>query len=64
MKRVYLLIFIGVIAIVVIAFSVISFDPKNDTWVSLLIGVAVGFLIVKAPSIISYFKAKQQKSAK
>jgi pilus assembly protein TadC len=62
MKRVYLLIFVGIVAVVVIVVSLISFDPKSDTWISLFVGAGVGFLVVGAPSIIAYLKRKQNGS--
>jgi hypothetical protein len=64
MKRVYLLIMIGIVAVVIIAVSLISFDPKNETWISLFLGAAVGFLVVGTPSIIAYVKKRRGKNPK
>jgi hypothetical protein len=56
--------FIGILAIVMIIISLMNFDPKVETWSSMLAGAAVAFLIVKLPSLIAYFKSKRQKNTK
>ncbi len=64
MKKFYLFIFIGILAVVMIVVSLMNFNPKVDTWSSLFAGAGVGFLIVKLPSIIAHFKKAKQKNAK
>jgi hypothetical protein len=64
MKRFYLFIFIGVLALAMIVVSLMNFNPAVDTWGSLFAGAAMGLLIVKLPSIIAYFKSKRQKNVK
>jgi len=64
MKKFYLFIFIGILAIVMIVVSLMNFNPKVDTWSSLFAGAAIGFLIVRLPSIIVHFKKARQKNAK
>lgn len=56
--------FVAVLAIVMIIFSVMDFDPKVEKWSSLFAGGCAGFLIVKTPAIITYFKNRRQKSSK
>jgi hypothetical protein len=43
--KVYLLIFIGIIAISVAVFGLITVDPKNETWTSVAVGAVMGCLI-------------------
>jgi hypothetical protein len=64
MKRVYLFLFAGVLAIVAIVISIMNFNPDVEKWSSLLGGAALGFLIVGMPSIITWIKKRRQKSAK
>jgi hypothetical protein len=64
MKKFYLFIFIGILAVVMIVVSLMNFNPKVDTWSSLFAGAAIGLLIVKLPSIIAHFKKTRQKNAK
>jgi pilus assembly protein TadC len=64
MKRFYLFIFIGIAAIAAIVVILMNFNPSADTWSSLAGGAAIGFLVVGAPSIISYLKKKRQNGAK
>lgn len=64
MKKVYLFLFIGVVAIAAIVISLMNFNPSVETWSSLLAGGAIGFLIVKTPAIIDMVKKRKQKSAK
>jgi hypothetical protein len=64
MKRVYLFLLAGVLAIVAIVVSIMNFNPDVERWSSLFGGAALGFLIVGMPSIISWFKKRGQKSAK
>jgi hypothetical protein len=56
MKRMYLFIFIGILAIIMIVVSFMNFDPKVETWSSVIAGGCIGLLIVKMPAIIAYFK--------
>jgi len=51
--------FIGFIAIAMIAVSLMNFDPKVETWSSFIAGAAIAFLLVKMPSIIAYYKNKR-----
>jgi len=64
MKKIYIYLFIGILAIIMIVVSLMNFNPAVDTWSSLFAGAAIGLLIVKLPSIIAYFKTKRQKNAK
>lgn len=60
MKKIFIYLFVAIIAIVLITVSLMNFDPKTETWTSLLAGAAVGFLLVKLPSIIAYFKSRKK----
>jgi len=64
MKKVYLFMFIGLIAIIVVVAILMNFDPKVETWGSLVLGGAMGFLIVMSPKIIAYFKDQRKKTTK
>jgi len=64
MKKVYLLLFVGIIAVIAIIFILMNYDSKTDTWSSWFLGGAVGFLVVGTPSIIAWFKKKKQNTAK
>jgi len=64
MKKIYLFVFIGILALVMIVVSVMDFNPKVETWSSVFAGAAIGLLIVKLPSIIAYLKSRKQKNAK
>ncbi|MDB5005806.1 MAG: hypothetical protein JWP45_199 [Mucilaginibacter sp.] len=64
MKKVYLFMFTGVIAIVLVIIILMNFDPKLETWGGFLAGGIIALLIVKLPSIIAYFKSKRQKGTK
>ena len=50
--------FVGVIAIILVVVSLMTFDPKVETWSSFLGGAAIAFLLIKTPSIIAHFKKK------
>jgi hypothetical protein len=58
--KVYLLIFIGTIAISVAFYCLLAVDPKNEIWTSVAIGAVSGFLSVLATG---YFKNKQANKA-
>jgi len=58
MKKVYIYLFIGIIAIVLMTVIVFNYDPKTETWGSLLLGAAFGFLFFRM------IKNRRQKSAK
>ena len=64
MKKVYLFIFIAILAVGMIVVSVMNFDPKVEKWGSVFAGAAVGLLIVKLPAIIAYLKSKGQNNNK
>ncbi len=61
MKKIYVFVFLGLLAIALIVVSLITFDPKVETWTSLLGGAAVGFLIVGAPSLWAWYKKRTAK---
>jgi hypothetical protein len=58
MKKVYLYLFIGIAAIALMTVIVFNFDPNTETWGSLLLGAAFGYLLVRV------MKNRRQKSAK
>ena len=60
MKKAYLFMFVGVIALAMIVISVMNFDPKVDTWSSLIAGAGIGFLIVKMPVILSLIRNRKK----
>jgi len=60
MKK-YLYLFVGIVAIILLTITVFNFDPKTETWSSLFMGAAFGYLLYKAPSMI---KNRKQKSVK
>jgi len=60
MKKAYVFMFVGVLAIVMIVISVMNFDPKVDTWSSLIAGAGIGFLIVKMPAILSLIRNRKK----
>ena len=64
MKKIYLLIFIGILALAMIVVSLMNFNSKVETWSSIFAGAAIGLLIVKLPSIVAYLKSRKQKNAK
>jgi len=64
MKKVYLFIFVGILAIVLIVLSLMNFNPVVETWTSLFGGAAIGFFIVGAPSIWAWYKKSRQKNTK
>jgi hypothetical protein len=59
MKKVYLFVFIGIIAIVMVVVELINFDPKDETWGFPLLGACIAIVIIKFPSIIRWFKNKK-----
>jgi len=61
MKNIYLFMFVGVLAIVMIIVSLMDFDPKVESWSSFIAGAAIALLIVKSPAIWAYFKQKRAK---
>jgi uncharacterized membrane protein len=64
MKKIFIYLFVAIIAIILVVVNIMNYDPKTETWSSVLLGAGVGFLIVKLPSIVAYFKGRQQKSVK
>ncbi len=64
MKKVYLFMFVGIIAIIVVVAALMTFNPQTESWGSMILGAAVGFLIVMSPRIIGYFKARRKKAIK
>lgn len=58
MKKVYIYLFVGIIAIVLMTVIVFNYDPKTETWGSLLLGAAFGFLFFRM------IKSRKQKRAK
>ena len=63
MKRVYILMFVGIAALLLLIVNLMNLDPKDQTWSSILLGAAMGYLIVKSPVIVSLFK-NRRKAAK
>jgi hypothetical protein len=61
MKKIYLFMFVGILAIIMVAVSLMDFDPKVETWSSFIAGGSIALLIVKSPAIIAYFKQKRAK---
>jgi len=59
MKKVYLYLLIGIAAILVMTAVVFNFDPKTETWGSLLIGALFGYGLYKMPAIIRGLKQKR-----
>ncbi|WP_428328165.1 hypothetical protein [Mucilaginibacter sp.] len=64
MRKIFIYVFVAFLALIMIGVSIIGFDPAVEKWTSLIAGAAIGFLIVKLPTIIAYVKSKRQKSAK
>ncbi|MDP9081301.1 MAG: hypothetical protein M3O71_28145 [Bacteroidota bacterium] len=58
MKKVYLYLLLGIIAIIIMTLIVFNYDPKTETWGSMLIGALFGFLFYRV------IKNRRQKSAK
>ncbi|MCO5948849.1 MULTISPECIES: hypothetical protein [Mucilaginibacter] len=58
MKKVYLYLLIGIAAILLMTVVVFNFDPKTETWSSLLIGALFGYGLYKMPTIIRRLKQK------
>ncbi len=56
--------FIGILAIALIVYSLLTFDPKVETWTSLFGGAAIGFFIVGMPSLWAWYKKRQQSKIK
>ncbi|HWZ02982.1 MAG TPA: hypothetical protein VNX40_05175 [Mucilaginibacter sp.] len=61
MKNIYLYMFVGILAIIMVVISLMNFDPKVETWSSFIAGGAIALLIVKSPAIWAYFKQKRAK---
>jgi hypothetical protein len=61
MKKIFIYVFVAILALILVVVNVMGFDPKTETWSSFIIGGAVGFLIVKSPWLISYFKGRSAK---
>jgi hypothetical protein len=58
MKKVYLYLFMGIAAITLMTVIVFNYDPKTETWSSLIMGAVLGYLLYKTPSIIRNRKQK------
>jgi FtsH-binding integral membrane protein len=58
MRKVYWYLFIGIAAIALMTVIVFSFDPNTETWGSLLLGAAFGYLFVRM------IKNRRQKNVK
>jgi nitrate/nitrite transporter NarK len=64
MKRVYLFMFIGILAVVMIVVSLMNFNHTVESWSSLLAGAAIGLFILGIPSIRAWYKKTRQKNIK
>ncbi|BAU52472.1 hypothetical protein MgSA37_00633 [Mucilaginibacter gotjawali] len=53
--------FVGILAIIMVVVSLMNFDPKVETWSSIIAGGAVALLILKSPAIFAYIKQKRAK---
>ena len=62
MSKIILYLSVAIIAVILIVVSFMGLDTKTETWSSMLLGAAIGFLIVKSPTLIAYFKAKGKKA--
>jgi uncharacterized membrane protein len=58
MRKVYLYLLIGIIAIVLMTVIVFNYDPKTETWSGLLLGALFGFLFYRT------IKSRRQKNVK
>jgi hypothetical protein len=58
MKKAYIYLFIGIIAIVLMTVIVFNYDPKTETWSGLLLGALFGFLFYRT------IKSRRQKKVK
>ena len=61
MKKVYLYLLLGVIAIVLMTVVVFNYDPKTETWGSLLLGALFGYLLYRMPKTIKGMRNKNVK---
>ena len=59
--KIFFYILIGVAAIALMTLIVFNYDPKTETWGSLLIGALFGYLLYKMPAMI---RKNKQKNAK
>jgi hypothetical protein len=59
MKKVYLFVFIGILAIAMVVVELINFDPKDESWGFTILGACIAIVIIKSPSIIRWFKNKK-----
>ena len=59
--KIFFYILIGVAAIALMTLVVFNYDPKTETWGSLLIGALFGYMLYKMPSIIRSWKQKKAK---
>jgi hypothetical protein len=53
--------FVCLIAIIMLVIGLLNFDPKVETWSSMIAGAAVALLILKSPPIRVYLKQKRAK---
>ncbi|TWI93902.1 hypothetical protein JN11_04912 [Mucilaginibacter frigoritolerans] len=58
MKKVYLFVFIGIIAIVMVVVELVNIDPKDESWGFTILGACIAIVIIKSPSIFRWFKNK------
>ena len=63
MKRVYIFMLTGIIAIILVIVIIMNFDPKVETWGSVVAGAAFAVLIIKFPAIAAYIKSSRNKKA-
>jgi len=59
MKKVYLFVFIGIIAIVMVVVELINIDPKNESWGFTILGAFIAVVIIKSPAILKWIKNKK-----
>jgi len=56
MKRIFVYVFVGIIALVLIVVTLLGFNPAVEKWTSLVAGIALGLFLVKLPVIFHYVK--------
>jgi hypothetical protein len=59
MKKVYLFVFIGILAIIMLVIELIGFNPKDENLSFTILGASIAIIILKLPSIIKWFKNKK-----
>lgn len=63
MKKIYIFMFIAILAVIMIAVSMMNFDRTVESWSSFIAGGSIAFLLIKLPSIIAYFESRRGKTA-